>query len=149
MTQVEAQRLADRLINNWNIIRKRDSLPELSHFNPSAIDDVWQQCILLSIQPQVAGAAPAVSFARVGDKVRPLYTRDMTGQIVTAGQKHFQGAALIRRISEVIANPVPLTDQGQFVNEHSKIVKYRSCLLPFGTASKVTHVLLGLSWKEF
>jgi hypothetical protein len=136
MTQVEAQRLADRLINNWNIIRKSDSLPELSHFNPSAIDDVWQQCILLSIQPQVAGAAPAVSFARVGE-------------IVTAGQRHFQGAALIRRISEVIANPVPLTDQGQFVNEHSKIVKYRSCLLPFGTASKVTHVLLGLSWKEF
>jgi hypothetical protein len=149
MVQVEANRLTDRLTNYWNIIRKTSSVPEFSHFNPSAIDDIWQQCIIFTIQPQVAGAPPVVNFTRVGEKIRPLYTRDMTGQNVSSGQKHFQGAALIQRIGSVIVQPAPLMDQGQFVNEHHKIVKYRSCLLPFATASRVSHVLVGISWREF
>jgi hypothetical protein len=90
-----------------------------------------------------------VNFYTVGEKVRTLYTRDMTGQTINTGQKHFQGAALIKKIADVITKPEPLFDQGQFVNERSKIVKYRSCMLPFGVDNKVTHVVIGLSWREF
>jgi hypothetical protein len=149
MAQIEANRLIDRLSIYWNITRKTASVPEYSHFNPSAIDDIWQQCILFSIQPQVVGSPPVVKFTQVGENICPLYTRDMTGQIVTPGQKHFPGAALIQRIGSVIVQPAPMLDQGQFVNERSKIVKYRSCLLPFATAGKVSHVILGVSWREF
>jgi hypothetical protein len=146
---MEPQRLTDRLVNYWNLIRKEAPMPEFSHFNKSAVDDIWQQCMLFTVQPTAEGAAPVVNFYAVGEKVRALYTRDMTGQSITAGQKHFQGAALVKRIGDVIGKPEPLFDQGQFVNERSKIVKYRSCMLPFGAEGKVTHVVIGLSWREF
>jgi hypothetical protein len=56
---------------------------------------------------------------------------------------------VVRKASEVLANPVPLVDMGQFINAGNKVVKYRSCLLPFGTGNKVTHIIAGLSWREF
>lgn len=87
---------------------------------------------------------------RVGDKVRALYGQDMTGNIVHAGQKHLHGANLVRKLDEIIAMPMPIFDSGQFVNDRSKIVKYRTCLLPFSNHSgQVTHILAGLSWKEY
>lgn len=146
---MEPQRLTDRLVSYWNIIRKESLMPEFAHFNKSALDDIWQQCILFTIQPTAEYASPMVNFYTVGEKVKSLYTRDMTGQTITAGQKHFQGAALVKKVADVIAKPEPLFDQGQFVNERSKIVKYRSCMLPFGTNTKVTHIVVGLSWREF
>ncbi|MFZ4126204.1 MAG: hypothetical protein ACOYJ2_09105 [Rickettsiales bacterium] len=146
---MESQRLTDRLVAYWNLIRKESVMPEFAHFNKSAIADIWQQCMLFTVQPTADGVPPIVNFYGVGEKVKSLYTKDMTGQTITTGQKHFQGAALIKRIADVIAKPEPLFDQGQFVNERSKIVKYRSCMLPFGTDNRVTHVVVGLSWREF
>ena len=48
-----------------------------------------------------------------------------------------------------MADPKPLVDIGQFISENNKVVKFRSCLLPFGKDGVVTHVLAGLSWREF
>ena len=30
-----------------------------------------------------------------------------------------------------------------------QIVKYRACVMPFGRGEKITHALMGLSWKTF
>lgn len=140
-------RLIDRLTTYWNLIRKDAPVPEFVQFNISAIEDMWGQCVLFTVQPSLP---PSINFYRVGDKVKSLYGQDMTGRNVSMTQKHFQGAAIVRKMGDVLATPAPLYDQGQFVNDRSKVVKYRSCLLPFGTRDgKVTHVVAGLSWREF
>ena len=46
-------------------------------------------------------------------------------------------------------SPTPLLDTGQFVSETSKVIKFRSCLLPFGTEERITHVVVGFSWREY
>ncbi len=143
------QRLIDRLTSYWTLLRKDAPLPEFVQFNISAIEDVWSQCVLFTVQPTAAGQNPNVNFYNVGDKVKALYG-DVAGRSVNTGQRNFQGAAIVRRMGEVIASPQPVYDSGQFVNERSKVVKYRSCLLPFGNRDgKVTHVVAGLSWREF
>ena len=85
----------------------------------------------------------------LGDQVKSLYGNDVAGRPMFSGMKHFQGASIVRRMDDMIATPQVMYDQGQFVNERGKIVKYRSCLLPFGKDGKVSHILAGLSWKEF
>lgn len=124
-------------------------MPDFAQFNSSAIDDIWQQCVLFTVMPAAEGKMPSLNFYKVGDKVRSVYGQDMAGKTFNPVQKHFQGAAVARKASEVLANPAPIIDIGQFINAGNKVVKYRSCLLPFGSNGKVTHIIVGLSWREF
>ena len=142
-------RLVDRLTSYWNNARKDSIMPEFSHFNSSAIEDIWQQCVLFTVMPVADGKLPSLNFYRVGDKVREVYGQDMSGKVFSPAQKHFQGAAVVRKANEVLANQTPIVDMGQFINTGTKMVKYRSCLLPFGSGGKVTHIIAGLSWREF
>lgn len=143
------QRISERLLSYWNVLRKDDPMPDFSHFNASSIADIWQQCVLFTVAPSVDNKPSSLNFYQIGDKLSSIYNSSMVGRSFTVGQKHFQGAAIVRRIDEILAKPEPITDVGQFINEKSKVVKYRSCLLPFGRNGKVTHVITGLSWREF
>jgi hypothetical protein len=142
-------RLVDRLTAFWNNTRKDAVMPDFAQFNSASIDDIWQQCVLFTVQPTVEGKPPSLSFYQVGDKVRSIYGQDMTGQIFNPAQRHFQGAMIVRKATELIANPVPIVDMGQFINASNTVIKYRSCLLPFGSGGKVTHIIAGLSWRAF
>ena len=142
-------RLPDRMVNYWNTVRRELPLPDFGHFNASSIADIWQQCILFVVSPMVVNKPYVLNFAHVGDKLRSIYSADMVGRSFNTNQHHFQGAAIIRRIEDAIQHLTPLTDMGQFINDRSKLVKYRSCLLPFGREGKITHVIVGLSWREF
>lgn len=142
-------RLGDRLIAYWNGLRKESPMPDFAHFNSSALADIWQQCVLFTVSPAVENKPFVLNFYQVGDKIKPIYGNDMIGRSFNTAQRHFQGAAIVRRMEETIESPSVLTDVGQFINERSKVVKYRSCLLPFGRDGKVTHVVVGLSWREY
>ncbi len=142
-------RLTDRLTNYWNLIRKESVMPEFAHFNHSAISDIWQQCILFTVQAATSSTPHSVNFYMMGERAKAMYSSDMSGRTMYPGMNHFQGASIVRRVEDIINAPQAVYDQGQFVNERSKVVKYRSCLLPFGKDGKVTHILAGLSWGEF
>lgn len=142
------QRLTDRLTKYWELLRKEDALPVFGKFNSSAIDDVWGNCVLFTVNPS-PGESVSVTFYRMGDQVKNLYKEDLTGNTLSSKQRMFKGAAIVKRMDEVVKNAQPVYDNGQFVNQDNKIVKFRSCLLPFGKANEVTHVVAGLSWREF
>ena len=63
-------RLTDRLTTYWDNLRKDADLPDFGHFNASAVDDIWQQCILFTVQPPVIGKTPSLNFYKVGDKLK-------------------------------------------------------------------------------
>jgi hypothetical protein len=144
------QRLIDRLTQYWNSLCRDGAYPEFAQFNASAIEDIWGHCVLFTVTPGGGTRGPGVSFYRIGDKLADLYGQNLVGVSMQAGQRHFQGANIVRRIGEVIEKPSPVTDLGQFVSERGKIVKFRSCMLPFTNHDgMVTHVVAGLSWREF
>lgn len=142
-------RLAERLISYWNLVRKDLPLPDFGHFNASAIADIWHQCVLFTVAPDALGRPYVLNFYQIGDRLKAVYGTDMVGRSFNTAQRHFQGATIVRRIEELIEHPTPLTDAGQFINDRHKVIKYRSCMLPFGRNDQVTHVLVGLSWREF
>ncbi len=142
-------RLTDRLSTYWNSIRKDEPMPNFSQFNASAISDVWQKCILFSVQPTAADSPPNLKFQVIGDKLSNVYGQGAIGKTFNPSHRGFPAAAVIKKVRVLLANPAPLVDMGQFVSEQGKIIKYRSCLLPFGRQGIVTHVVAGLSWREF
>ena len=145
------KRLTTRLTDYWNLIRKEDALPPYSKINPSAIHDLWPKCVVCTFEVSGASEAEKYKIDVIGDELKDIYGANMMGKTLRVGQKHFQGAAIFKKIGKILETPQPLFDDGQYVNERSKVVKYRSCMLPFGTAdgTNVTHVVVGLSWREF
>lgn len=149
MSHVHEVRLTDRLLNYWNLIRKDAPMADFAHFNPIALSDVWPQCTVLTVLPAPEGKPPGMVFLKIGDALAELYGRDMQGQPFNPGQRMFQAAAVLRRVGDLVKAPAPLADAGQFVSEKNKVVKYRAQLLPLGRDGKVTHILAGISWREF
>jgi hypothetical protein len=142
------RRLNDRLTTYWNHLRQDDALPTFSKFNTGAIDDVWDNCILFMVNKS-HNDNKSYTFYRMGDRVKKLYNEDLVGNTLKPAQKMFKGAAIIKRIDDAVKNGTPIEDHGQFVSQDNKVVKFRSCLLPFGNDNEVTHVVAGLSWREF
>lgn len=146
---MQDQRLIDRLTRYWNSMRREEPMPRFAQFNSSAIDDIWQQCLLFTVQPASAGKPPHLNFHTIGDQLSSIYGKTLLGTTFNPAQKHFQGATVMSKVGQIIASPAPLVDIGQFVCQSGKTVKYRSCLLPFGGQGVVTHIIAGLSWREF
>lgn len=142
------KRLTERMTKYWELLRKDDVMPPFAKFNSAAIDDMWGNCILFKVNKST-DAEKSYTFFRVGDGIKSLYKEDLIGNTLKAKQRMFKGATVIKRIDEIIADPKPIYDAGQFANTNNKVVKFRSCLLPFGSENEVTHVVAGLSWREF
>lgn len=141
------KRLTQRLTNYWTLLKKDSLMPPFQKFNPGAIDDIWDHCVLLAVNDN--GEGGGYTYYQMGDKVKGLYHQDLTGERVNPKQKASRGAGIVQRVSEILDNPQPVYDSGQFINPGHKVVKFRSCMLPFGSNGKVTHVIVGLSWREF
>jgi hypothetical protein len=127
---MEDKRLTKRLIDYWDRLKKELPLPAWEQFNIEGLADVWGKCCVWRVE---VAESP---------EIRPQYMYEYAQQ--------FAGARITKRVNEVVQNRAPLFDEGTYVNERNKTVKYRSCLLPFGTKEgKVTHIVLGLSWRSF
>ena len=142
------QRLTDRLTQYWELIRQSDPYPPLERFNHTAVNDLWSNCMLFAVNSRT-GITRSYTYYRMGDRIQALYGHDMSGQSLSPTQRMFKGAEVVKRLDEVFANPKPIYDNGQFVTAPGGVVKFRSCLLPFGKAGTITHIIAGISWREF
>ncbi len=142
------QRLVDTLIKYWRKRKGAELMPVYEAFAPESLgDDIWQQCCAFSVQ--VSNKKQILITDYTGTKACQAMGRDITGEVLAVGAKQFEAARLLQQAEAVLDKKDPLTDEGHFVNAQSKIIKFRSCLLPFGRKEKITHLLLGISWQTF
>jgi hypothetical protein len=148
---MEDKRLTRRLTDYWDRLRKDNPLPQWAQLNTGAISDVWGQCSVWRVEiGRQATDSIAYTYEYVGKNTKEAMGTDMTGELFLTKFRNFPGVKLTKNIDSVVKNRVPEYDEGSFINEKQKLVKFRSCLLPFGTTEgRVTHILLGLSWKAF
>lgn len=144
------KRLTTRLIGYWERIRPAGGVPAFIQLNPSAIDDIWQNCLALQAQPG-SGEMAHYLYVHCGEAVAQAIGKDVRGEVISVKMKFFPGVTILKRIDEVARGKVqsPVLDDGQFVNDKGKVIKYRACLLAFGEKQVVTHVVIGVSWRAF
>ncbi len=160
---MQDKRLTHRLTDYWNQLRGDGSLPKWKDFDSTEFSDIWQQCCGWKVDTDEA-AAIVYTYEYVGKSIAKMAGRDMTGkQFVStppsgehAGEllaKHFNNfpaARILQKIDRVVKRPALVIEEGRTDSEAGKSVLFRSCLLPFGTEDgKVTHMVLGLSWKLY
>lgn len=144
---MQEHRLTLRLMRYWELIRKGRTYPEIIQFNAAAVEEIWPYCFRVSVQSQ---AVPHYAYEYMGEVIAGLYGRDLTGMVVNRHMKQFPGAVLHGKLDHVVASNEPLLDEGHFVTEQGKLIKYRACLLPFGNEKKgLTHIVVGLSCRVF
>lgn len=143
------QRLTERLISQWKLLKDPDHCPDFSKLNRAVIADIWPNCLIIKAQPKADGSEPQYQYTEIGSKAESIFPENPVGKYFTANARVMPAARLMRRMAELTVQSEPLIDDGQFVNEKNKVVKFRSCLVPFGVNGTITHVLIGLSWREF
>lgn len=148
---MEDQRLTKRLMEYWNRLRGELPLPEWGRFNVGALQDIWGQCCVWRVDiSENDSRVNQYTFEHIGDNAKEALGKNLTGHVFVSHLERFPGARIANRVGETVTKAQPISDEGSFVNEKHKMVKYRSCLLPFGTKEgRVTHVVLGLSWRTF
>lgn len=146
---MQEKRLTTRLTKYWERLKKDGPLPLYAWWNPSSIDDIWPNCV--TIIAETAPSGKRYRYQYVGNKIENAWGADISGKPISNGGHHmFKGADIINKLNHVSDIHEPIIDAGKFISEQNKVVKYRSCLLPFGSDGEgVTHVVIGLSWKDF
>ncbi len=144
------KRLTTRLLNYWDkLLTDANILPRFEAIQPSALEDVWPQCMVLAVQPSPVDKKIYVCKL-MGDKVTELTGEDLSGKMIKPNNVAFKGSHIIKKADETVKRKEPMYHEGKFVSDNQRIVKYRSSLLPFGKPDgEVTHLLIGLSWKSF
>ena len=145
------KRLTARLLSYWDILRKEQVMPEFAALNFSKIDDIRPYCMVLTLEPGVDADNRDYQVKEMGTKLVTLYGENLTGKNIHKNNSQTKASALLRHAGKIITAPAPLEDDGKFINPQNKVVRYRSCLIPFGNPStqEVTHVLAGRTWREF
>ncbi len=145
------KRLTFRLLERWNSLnRPEGGVPEIKDWRAGHLMDTVPFCARIRIKDQDV-KAPLCGFEEVGDKLQEAFGKEgMVGKLVRPTTPVFPAARIIRRIPEMIAAATPIEDDGQFVNESGKVVKYRSALLPFADHKGIVEVtIIGFNWRIF
>lgn len=145
---VSEKRLVDRLVQYWNRVRKELPLPAIEKFNETAIPDVWQYCIRLSVIHMQNDWSYRYEYA--GERIKDALGSNPHGKIISSHSANSFEKRISNDLDACVKQRIPLQDQGQFVNEKSKVVKYRCCFLPFAHhEAEVSHIVVGFSYKTF
>jgi hypothetical protein len=138
------QRLTLRLQRYWDRLRRTSNIPEIQRFNAEAIDDIWPHCFKISI------AGKHYQYDYMGEPITKLYGRDLTGEMADLRMKQFPASVVHGHLQDVLATHQPAYGDGHLVNNDGRLIKYRSCFLPFGNMKRgVTHIVVGLSYRVF
>lgn len=147
MSAVSEQRLTKRLLGYWEILQKDKIIPQIERFNSAAVEDIWHQCITLSVDTR---RATIFKIENMGSHIVAIHGNDISGNIVDAATMMFPGSAMHKQLLGVVASAHYQKADGMFLNEKSEMVKYRACYLPFGSEQKgVTHIIVGLAFSAF
>lgn len=143
------RRLVRRLLDYWERLKGDEKLPDFDKFRPDVMPDVYQHCFTLSLLNDVRDKK-TYKYIHVGDEVKRAYGRDPSGEWMNSSIHVVPGAEVVKKIDECMETFSPTFKQGQFINHNSEIVRFRSCIVPFGKRNeRATHAVVGLSWRSF
>jgi hypothetical protein len=142
------KRLVERLKQYWRTLKTEDLLPRVEKFAPDVVADLWPRCLMLEVVSKADNIVPLYTYEYMGAEIINAYGSDLTGHYVNVHMHNFPGWQVLQSVNTMLTSPEPFDTDGSFVANTHKVVKYRAVLLPFGVENSITHVLVGISWKE-
>lgn len=138
------RRISNRLISYWNEIRNDSLLPKESDVDPSALQDVWDNCFLIKVQTDNSHSNFVFEF--LGKNLIDAYGQDITGQQFSSSLAR-GNRNVLSAVMEVMRTHQPVVHEMEYDNEIGDLVKYRMCLLPLtGSDGYMQYILGGMRW---
>ncbi|MEQ1790516.1 MAG: PAS domain-containing protein [Rickettsiales bacterium] len=144
-TNVLERRITLRLISYWEKMRKQNAMPAEADIDPDDLQDLWGYCFLIHVKDL---DKPDYNYIYLGQEIQHAYQGELAGCDAGAIASPNAGK-LADSYTKVIETCLPLLDEGEFVNLHNDVVKYRQCLLPLGKDGKVDAIFGGMRFKIF
>lgn len=136
----DSKRGHERLISYWEKLKGERAFPEETDINTEEIADLWSSCFLLNTQKEGDGQ---FHYEFMGPSLIEAYGSDLTGM------KHDENTepnitSILDSFGQVVSNKSFVVDESEFTNAHGQNVKYRACLVPFGSAPDSVKYIIGL-----
>jgi len=146
---VNEQRLVKRMESYWDSLKEEGaSLPKYQKFNNARLQDIWENCFTLIVNEKMGNRM--YKYEHVGEEVHKAYGSKLVGDFTMQTIKGIPGVKVLEKIDECITAKKIFVEDGKFINKESKMIKFRSCILPFGSdGENVDHVVTGLSWRKY
>ena len=138
-------RMNERLQQYWQELRSGRAMPLESEIDMDALSDIWGHCFLVSVKNG------AFAYSYLGEHLVDAFGDDLTGKEIVETLVYPHPSSLLNTFAGVVQSGVPGMDGSDFVNSRGVTVKYRSCVLPLGSANTpaVAFLLGGMNWKAY
>ncbi len=139
------RRITLRLMAYWEKLRKHNAMPTEADIDPDDLQDLWDYCFLIHVKDL---SKPDYNYTYLGKEIQHAYQGDLVGDD-GSGIASPNASKLASSYAKVIETCSPLLDEGEFINLHNDVVKYRQCLLPLGEGNRVDAIFGGMRFKVF
>lgn len=139
------RRLTLRLLAHWEKAKNGRCFPAESDIDPDVLGDLWNYCFLIHVKDL---DKTDYNYTYMGSELQKAYQGDFAGS-ERADISNINARKLFGDYAKVVNSAVPLHEEGEFVNQHNDVVKYRQCLLPLGDSGTVDAIFGGMSFKVF
>lgn len=139
------RRITLRLMAYWEKMRKLNSMPTEADIDPDDLQDLWDYCFLIHVKDL---DKPDYNYTYLGKAIQEAYQGALAGD-EGADIASPNADKLAHSYNKVIETRSPLLEEGEFLNMHNDVVKYRQCLLPLGEGDKVDAIFGGMRFKVF
>lgn len=120
-------------------------MPSEADIDPDYLQDLWDYCFLVHVKDL---DKPDYNYTYLGREIRRAYKGELSEddeEVIVSPN----AASLVPRYKNVIESRAPILDEGEFLNLHNDLVKYRQCLLPIGENGNVDAIFGGMRFKVF
>lgn len=123
-------------------------MPPIQAFNPAELSDLWGKCFQVSTQRSLH--SKDYKYDYIGSELYEIFGSELVGKKVSTQLQFLPAKKMIDMMEKNVLHPEPYVLEGKFIDHTSHLVKYRCCMLPFGSDKKtVSHFIVGLSWSKF
>jgi hypothetical protein len=145
MTTAMERRITLRLMAYWEKARKNKPMPSEADIDPDDLQDLWDYCFLIHVKDL---SKPDYNYTYLGSAIQRAYQGELIDD-ESNGIASMNAGKLAVSYSKIIETRTPLLEEGEFVNMHNDVVKYRQCLLPLGDGEQVDAIFGGMRFKVF
>lgn len=141
------RRLVKRLRIYWERIKRDREVPHFKTFNPVAVSNLWKDCFHVSVH-QERGKITFV-YRYIGENLNEIIGQQHLNAHINAQMPFIPIKHVFITMNEMfrLESFECAEHGGNFVDQHSHVIKYRSCILPFGVSKdNITDFIVGVSW---
>jgi len=142
-TEMES-RLTTRLIKYWKSLKGIHNVPLEKNIDNTAIADLWDYCFILRVK-EIKDEID-YRYDYIGKNIKNAYMKDLSeGDNILI---NLEASGLHDKYMELIRLKRPIENQGTYINNNDKIIKFRQCMIPFSSDGKnVTTIIGAMNYK--